>query len=65
MEVEASTCILCGACSSVCPVNVIEVSSVRVAVREGCTKCGLCAQVCPMGAIKVHTSKERAKKRER
>lgn len=62
MRVEVSACILCGACSGVCPVNVIEVSSTKVSVREGCTNCGLCAKVCPMGAIEVGTSMGRTKK---
>ncbi|MDI6820259.1 MAG: 4Fe-4S binding protein [Candidatus Hodarchaeaceae archaeon] len=51
MRVDAAMCILCGACSGVCPVNVIEVSSTHVNIQEGCTRCGLCAKVCPVGAI--------------
>jgi len=51
LEVNASRCLRCGACASVCPLNLIEVSDVEVRVGKGCTTCGLCARVCPLGAI--------------
>lgn len=53
MKVDGTNCIRCGACASVCPVNVIEVSDVQVRVEKGCTNCGLCERVCPVGAIKI------------
>lgn len=65
MKVEANACILCGACSSVCPVDVIEVSSTKVNIQQGCTNCGLCARVCPMGAIILERLGGRKKKRGR
>lgn len=53
VKVDAGACILCGACSGVCPVNAIEVSVTEVRILDDCTECGLCAKVCPMGAIVV------------
>jgi len=53
MKVNMANCIRCGACASVCPVNVIEVSDSQVRVEKGCTNCGVCERVCPMGAVKI------------
>lgn len=53
MRVEISECYNCGACASVCPLNVIEVMDRYVKVKEGCTECGLCADTCPVGAIEI------------
>ncbi len=53
VKINAGACILCGACSAVCPVNAIEVSVTEVCILNDCTECGLCAKVCPMGAIVV------------
>lgn len=53
MVVDASICMLCGACASVCPLNLIEVSDTQMKVRDGCIYCNLCVKACPMGAIKI------------
>ena len=53
VKVNAGACILCGACSGVCPVNAIEVSVTKVCIFDDCTGCGLCGKVCPMGALVV------------
>ncbi len=53
VKIDASACILCGACSGVCPPNAIEISTTEVRIQEGCTECGLCVKVCPIGAIVV------------
>jgi len=53
MRVNMANCVRCGACASVCPVNVIEVSDSQIRVEKGCTNCGLCERVCPMGAVKI------------
>jgi len=52
-KIDASICIRCGACASVCPVNAIEVSDVYVRADKSCTNCGLCAKACPVGGITV------------
>lgn len=48
-----SECYNCGACTSVCPLDLIDVLDRTIKVREGCTDCGLCADACPVGAIKI------------
>lgn len=53
MKVDAYVCIHCGACASVCPLDVIEVSNSWVRLVGECSNCGLCAKICPMGAITV------------
>lgn len=53
MQVDAGKCIRCGACASVCPVDVIEVLDTHVRVLEGCTNCATCVKVCPVGAISI------------
>ncbi|MHA1509913.1 MAG: Coenzyme F420 hydrogenase/dehydrogenase, beta subunit C-terminal domain [Promethearchaeota archaeon] len=45
---EAGVCCQCGFCSSVCPVNAIEVTADTLEVdNDICMKCGLCFSVCP------------------
>ena len=53
MKVDASKCIRCGACASVCPLNVIEVLDAQVKVLDGCTNCGTCEKACPVEAITI------------
>jgi coenzyme F420 hydrogenase subunit beta len=45
---EAGVCCQCGWCSSICPVNAIEVSADTLDIDENaCIKCGLCFSICP------------------
>jgi coenzyme F420 hydrogenase subunit beta len=45
---NAGVCCQCGWCSSVCPVNAIEVTADTLEVNNDiCMKCGLCYSVCP------------------
>lgn len=53
LKVNSGQCYFCGACASVCPLNLIDVLDNSIKVREGCTDCGLCSDTCPVGAIKV------------
>ncbi|KXB02695.1 hypothetical protein AKJ45_01880 [candidate division MSBL1 archaeon SCGC-AAA261F19] len=53
MKVDRDKCISCGACSSVCPSDAIEVPSRGVRVLGVCTNCRLCIKACPMGAMEI------------
>jgi coenzyme F420 hydrogenase subunit beta len=45
---DAGVCCQCGWCSSVCPVNAINVTADTLEIDENtCMKCGLCFTVCP------------------
>jgi coenzyme F420 hydrogenase subunit beta len=45
---NSGACCQCGWCSSICPVNAINVSAETLEVDDGiCIKCGLCYTVCP------------------
>ena len=45
---NAGVCCQCGWCSSICPVNAIEVTADYLEVdKDICMKCGLCFSVCP------------------
>lgn len=45
---SAGVCCQCGWCSSICPVNAINVTADTLDVDENiCMKCGLCYTVCP------------------
>jgi len=45
---DSGVCCHCGWCSSVCPVNAIEVTADTLEIDDKiCMKCGLCFTVCP------------------
>lgn len=45
---DSEVCCQCGWCSSVCPVNAINVTADLLEIdEEKCMKCGLCFSVCP------------------
>ncbi|HNR13387.1 MAG TPA: 4Fe-4S binding protein [Thermodesulfobacteriota bacterium] len=49
------TCIACGACVEICPVQCIRLEGDSVLVDEAwCIGCGVCAAVCPTGSVKLH-----------
>ncbi len=59
---EAGVCCKCGFCSSVCPVNAIEVTADNLKIdKDLCMKCGLCFSVCPrsfpIGKVYDHIKK--------
>lgn len=52
---DEEECIDCGACISVCPMNVYSFdNSWSVQVDETkCIQCGVCIKMCPHGALKL------------
>lgn len=40
-------CIVCGACSSICPVQAISAADPRMEMNDDCIACGACVTVCP------------------
>jgi NAD-dependent dihydropyrimidine dehydrogenase PreA subunit len=55
VKVDRLLCFYCGGCASVCPVSILELRDVELAVtdQKKCIKCRSCEKTCPVGAIKV------------
>ena len=54
ISISTETCIKCGKCVKVCPINVFtqEPKSVPVVANPGmCIKCGQCVSVCPTSSV--------------
>ena len=53
--VDQETCVACGCCVKVCPLQAIEiVRGVMAQVRQDkCVGCGKCARECPASVIKI------------
>ncbi len=49
--VIGDSCIACGTCQSVCPVDAISEGDIYHIDPDTCISCGSCAQVCPNDAI--------------
>ncbi|MDY0346464.1 MAG: 4Fe-4S binding protein [Acholeplasma sp.] len=45
------SCIACGSCQAVCPVDCISEGDIYVIDEDVCIDCGACQEVCPVGAI--------------
>ena len=53
IEINRDECIVCGACSAVCPGEALIVEGLTlVVIPERCRPCGQAALVCPTGALK-------------
>ncbi|GIQ86676.1 hypothetical protein KIPB_008573 [Kipferlia bialata] len=55
-EIDASACISCGACATVCDQECFARDAdnrVVVADDSACWSCGHCARVCPRDAVSV------------
>jgi ferredoxin len=49
-------CMHCGACISICPVEVFKIRDFRVeAEYDRCIRCGICIGVCPVKALELPT----------
>ena len=49
---KESTCLNCGLCSEICPVNLNPLyfsdANYLIKVKEKCLNCGLCSYICPV-----------------
>lgn len=63
--VREVTCIACGACVSVCPVEAIDMNEKAQISEKKCIGCAECLAVCPVDAIKIDWSAETAYVMER
>jgi NAD-dependent dihydropyrimidine dehydrogenase PreA subunit len=53
VKIDEPSCIGCGACTSVCPLDLIELQN-NVATlndEDACIECGACVDTCPLGVI--------------
>ena len=51
VKIDPLKCIGCGACTFVCPVEVLEVEDMKCRVKDGCISCGKCVPACSWEAI--------------
>jgi len=51
---DEDSCIDCGACTGVCPVDALSmVDKILEIDQDACMYCGACVQVCPVRALEV------------
>jgi len=55
IEKDDELCVHCGACISICPVEVFSVADDKkvVADSQKCIRCGVCVTVCPLSALSL------------
>jgi NAD-dependent dihydropyrimidine dehydrogenase PreA subunit len=53
VKIDKLKCVGCGACTLVCPVEVLYIDDMKCRVKEGCISCGLCVDRCHWQAIKL------------
>jgi len=51
VKIDTLKCTGCGACTYICPVEVLEVVDMKCKVNPGCISCGKCVPVCNWTAI--------------
>lgn len=52
-HIIAETCIACGACKPVCPVDAISEGEIYIIDPEKCIDCTACVEQCPVEAISL------------
>jgi ferredoxin len=57
MKYDIEKCGYCGACVSVCPNDVLELTECEIIVNAKCEDCGICTVVCPLGALVLEGEK--------
>lgn len=59
MKFKNEMCGYCGACVSVCPKNVLELTESGIITEpHKCDDCGRCTIVCPFGALNLEVENE-------
>lgn len=59
VKINVDTCIGCGACENICPVNAISMNDSKAVVdADTCIDCGNCIEECPVEAIASAESEE-------
>ena len=54
VKIDEATCVGCGACVDVCPVEALSMVSDKAKCdAEKCVDCGACVDACPVGAISL------------
>ncbi|MDR2196757.1 MAG: 4Fe-4S binding protein [Coriobacteriales bacterium] len=53
VNIDESACIGCGACTSACPLDLIELRDNVATLNDAdaCIECGSCVDACPLGVI--------------
>lgn len=59
-KVDKESCVSCGTCVDICPIDAIElIDTVAEVTEEICLGCGLCSHHCPEDAISLIRTEER------
>lgn len=53
IKVDKNKCITCGLCTSLCPMNNIEIQDKKIIFKNKCTMCYRCFSNCPKQAITI------------
>ncbi len=53
--VDVNTCVACGCCVKVCPMDAIHIwrGIMAEVIKEKCVGCGKCARECPASVIEI------------